>query len=221
MGCNNTKAIPIIDDEDHLENSVVNPSAIVESAKKTEERTEAITNSAKVSDVTIGKTEFHKSNPAKVDSDSGEKGENDRNISPIESTTKIETDDEFLERMEVENQAKFTAAVEEWRKDKKAGKGEAKIVEVGGAFVKIGESREDGTKEIQKSEDKDSNDFEKEAKESANEDLEQEAKDDEGLGIGPFVAIAVEEGILPKGAVWWNKYMILKRIKVYKAGTTT
>lgn len=37
--------------------------------------------------------------------------------------------------MEDEDKAAFAAAVDEWRAEKKAGKGEAKIIEVGGGFT--------------------------------------------------------------------------------------
>ena len=48
---------------------------------------------------------------------------------------KPETQEEFIQRIEEEDRAAFQSAVEEWRKDKKAGGGEAKIIESGGGFA--------------------------------------------------------------------------------------
>ena len=46
-----------------------------------------------------------------------------------------ETDEEFLARMEAEDAASFQEALMEWRTDKAAGGGQAKVVEAGGAFT--------------------------------------------------------------------------------------
>ncbi len=42
--------------------------------------------------------------------------------------------EEFLARIEMEEQAAFTQAVEAWRREKAAGGGGAVIIEAGGAF---------------------------------------------------------------------------------------
>ena len=53
---------------------------------------------------------------------------------------KAETDAEFIERMEAEAAAEFAAAVSAWREDKAAGRGQAVIAEMGGAFAGDAES---------------------------------------------------------------------------------
>ena len=55
-----------------------------------------------------------------------------------------ETDEEFLARMAAEDAASFADALNEWRKDRAAGGGEAKVVEAGGAFADKAEPQADG-----------------------------------------------------------------------------
>ena len=45
-----------------------------------------------------------------------------------------ESDEAFLARMEAEDAASFAAAVADWRSEKAAGRGEAKVMEAGGGF---------------------------------------------------------------------------------------
>ena len=125
MGCNSSKTIPSVEDSDDepyepskdlFENDtgVINPSAAVADIQP---------------DITTKPEEASKE-------------ETPTTSIPITATTtavpaeekKQETDAEFLQRMEDEDKASFTAAVNEWRADKAAGKGEAKIIESGGGF---------------------------------------------------------------------------------------
>ena len=125
MGCNSSKTIPNVEDSDDepyepskdlFENDtgVINPSAAVADIQP---------------DITTKPEEASKE-------------ETPTNPIPSITTTtpvpaeekKQETDAEFLQRMEDEDKASFTAAVNEWRADKAAGKGEAKIIESGGGF---------------------------------------------------------------------------------------
>ena len=53
-----------------------------------------------------------------------------------------ESDADFLARVEAEEAAAFAAAVSEWRAERAAGRGEAKVVEVGGSFAGAGAADE-------------------------------------------------------------------------------
>ena len=55
------------------------------------------------------------------------------------STSTGESDAEFLARMEAEDAAAFASAVAEWRAEREAGGGAARIVELGGGFAAVGE----------------------------------------------------------------------------------
>ena len=50
-----------------------------------------------------------------------------------------ESDAEFLARVEAEDAASFASAVAEWRTQREAGGGAARIVELGGGFAAAGE----------------------------------------------------------------------------------
>lgn len=125
MGCNSSKTIPNVEDSDdepyepskdlfQNDTGVINPSAAVADIQP---------------DITTKPEEASK-----------EETPTTSTSIPITATPvpaeekKQETDAEFLQRMEDEDKASFTAAVNEWRADKAAGKGEAKIIESGGGF---------------------------------------------------------------------------------------
>ena len=54
-----------------------------------------------------------------------------------------ESDAEFLARIEAEDASAFAAAVAEWRTERVAGGGAARIVEAGGGFVAVSEAASD------------------------------------------------------------------------------
>ena len=124
MGCNSSKTIPNVEDDsddepyepskDLFQNDtgVINPSAAVADIQPdiTTKPEEATKEETPTTSIPITATAV-----------------------PVEGK-KQETDAEFLQRMEDEDKASFTAAVNEWRADKAAGKGEAKIIESGGGF---------------------------------------------------------------------------------------
>lgn len=56
-------------------------------------------------------------------------------MSALAGAVPVETDAEFIERMEAEAAAEFQQAVMAWREEKAAGRGEAVIAETGGAFA--------------------------------------------------------------------------------------
>ena len=126
MGCNSSKTIPNVEDSDdepyepskdlfQNDTGVINPSAAVAdiqpdiSTKPKEEASKEETPTTPIPSTATA------------------------TAIPVEEK-KQETDAEFLQRMEDEDKASFTAAVNEWRADKAAGKGEAKIIESGGGF---------------------------------------------------------------------------------------
>ena len=126
MGCNSSKTIPNVEDSD---DEPYEPSKDL-----FENDTGVINPSAAVADIQPDITTKPKEEASKE--------ETPTNPTPSITTTtpipaeekKQETDAEFLQRMEDEDKASFTAAVNEWRADKAAGKGEAKIIESGGGF---------------------------------------------------------------------------------------
>ena len=212
MGCNNTKAVPVIEDnkEDvmHSKEAVVNPL---------EAQLLATTQASEKNSVSL-KAEQDPTKTLTTDDDSS-----------TVTASKEETDAEFLQRMEEEDQKNFALAVDKWRAEKKAGKGEAKIVEAGGGFirgteekkhtdsvtvkvadrvtVKVGTTGRAETKETKESkaaeivsESKttqvDSKEEDKVAQQS------EDPKEDEGLGIGPFISDAIVRGIVPSNTEW-------------------
>jgi hypothetical protein len=126
MGCNSSKTIPNVEDSD---DEPYEPSKDL-----FENDTGVINPSAAVADIQPDITTKPKEEASKEETPT-------TSIPSISTATAIpaeekkqETDAEFLQRMEDEDKASFTAAVNEWRADKAAGKGEAKIIESGGGF---------------------------------------------------------------------------------------
>ena len=126
MGCNSSKTIPNVEDSD---DEPYEPSKDL-----FQNDTGVINPSAAVADIQPDITTKPKEEASK------EETPTTSTSIPITATAipaeekKQETDAEFLQRMEDEDKASFTAAVNEWRADKAAGKGEAKIIESGGGF---------------------------------------------------------------------------------------
>jgi len=203
MGCNNTKAVPVVENNEedamHSEEAVVNPLEAQQASTATTQRSEKNSVSLKA------EQDSTKTLPATTDDSS------------TATASKEETDTEFLQRMEEEDQKNFALAVDNWRAEKKAGKGEAKIVEVGGGFirgaeekntdsvaVKVGttghaettETAETKAAETNATTQGDSKEEEKVAQQS------EDPKEDEGLGIGPFIADAIVRGIVPPNTEW-------------------
>jgi hypothetical protein len=65
---------------------------------------------------------------------SDEKGNVSDSVFTSVVTQKEETNEEFIARKEAEAAVEFADAVNEWRKEKAAGRGDAKIIESGGDF---------------------------------------------------------------------------------------
>jgi hypothetical protein len=107
----------------HSEEAVVNPLEAQQASTATTQRSEKNSVSLKA------EQDSTKTLPATTDDSS------------TATASKEETDAEFLQRMEEEDQKNFALAVDNWRAEKKAGKGEAKIVEVGGGFIRGAEEK--------------------------------------------------------------------------------
>ena len=267
MGCNNTKSIPIVDDdEDPFANATVNPTNDIASASKVVEKTQAA--NANVTVFSHAEEEDNQTNATKNSMEGGATGEEQvtaatnapvdtkqngasqtsaKVVPMIESSTSSETknntssdgaepgeakkeekktqqqqppptnkveeetDAEFMQRMEDEDKVSFAAAVEEWREEKNAGRGEAKIVESGGGFKKgLEKGLEKEEKEAKKAGGENKEEEEEGAQPAANggeDGAKKKDFPDHGLGIGPLVASMVKDGTLPKDTMmtWSSK----------------
>ena len=243
MGCNNSKAIPIVNDDADVEDDFPNPllsadttiAATISPTSKLEtdgntkvapSDSSAVTSTATTATTTVvtDTTDTTDTTASTVTSatavttapspstttataDDKDATKNKDTSSPNNTTSAKETDAEFLQRRENEDKAAFSAAVEEWRAEKKAGKGEAKIIESGGGFAASGQAS-DSTLSANETKDKpvamkqgDTNEEDTEEKMNKISPDNLVVEEDEGLGISPFLAYAIQEKILPADAM--------------------
>ena len=173
MGCANAKSVPVVLDDSTdgaaaggpQDTASVNPLAAAEGTNS------AVSSTASSSATVAPAPET----PA---------------ITPLTASdgTKEETDADFLARKEAEAKAEFAAAVEEWRRDKAAGRGEARIVEAGGAFATKNTDTAD-TREAEEATD--------EAKDEAKDEDTDDDEDDLGLGLAAWIPKAIKKHGLP------------------------